>query len=282
MENKKYLYHYTSIETLLLILKNKTLCFNSLINVDDLEESETEDIKKLGRFCYVSCWTDSSEELIPLWNMYTPNMQGIRIKLEEYPFMKYYYKKNEYNFKEDSWSYIDYNQLERDGKASIVPQCPIIKKVIYTEDQTLLFPKVKKITNEIKKEVDGEITSSQCISYNIKEIGAYKRENWRFQNEVRYIIPMSPWSMKELELCGKHEKFEDCVLAQRKLIERLEDETLRAPYDRYFLKLNDEALKNIEILLGPKVTEAQEEIVDMIVKKYCPTAKVSKSSLKIR
>ena len=93
---------------------------------------------------------------------------------------------------------------------------------------------------------------------------------------------MSPWSMKELELCGKHEKFEDCVLAQRKLIERLEDETLRAPYDRYFLKLNDEALKNIEILLGPKVTEAQEEIVDMIVKKYCPTAKVSKSSLKIR
>ena len=32
----EYLYHYTNIETLLLILKNKTLAFNSLQNVDDL------------------------------------------------------------------------------------------------------------------------------------------------------------------------------------------------------------------------------------------------------
>ncbi len=30
-----YLYHYTSIENLALILKNKTIRFNSLINVDD-------------------------------------------------------------------------------------------------------------------------------------------------------------------------------------------------------------------------------------------------------
>ena len=44
---EEYLYHYTSIETLLLILKNKTLAFNSLINVDDLEECESKDIKKI-------------------------------------------------------------------------------------------------------------------------------------------------------------------------------------------------------------------------------------------
>lgn len=282
MDNKRYLYHYTSIETLLLILKNKTLCFNSLINVDDLEESETEDIKKLGRFCYVSCWTDSDKELIPLWSMYTPNMQGIRIKLEEYPFEKYNYKKNEYNFTEDNWSFIDYKELEKDDKASIVPQCPIMEKVIYTDDERLLFPKVKTITKDIKKDVDGKIKSTQSISYNMKEIGRYKRKNWSFQNEVRYIIPMAPWSMRELQLCGKHEKFEDCVLAQRMLTERLENENLKAPYDRYFLKLDEETLNNIEILLGPKVTETQAEIVDMIVKKYCPTARVSKSSLKIR
>lgn len=34
-----YLYHYTSIETLALILKNNTLCFNNLLNVDDSEEA---------------------------------------------------------------------------------------------------------------------------------------------------------------------------------------------------------------------------------------------------
>ena len=40
----KYLYHYTSLETLALILKNKTICFNNLLNVDDLEEPSTQDM----------------------------------------------------------------------------------------------------------------------------------------------------------------------------------------------------------------------------------------------
>lgn len=41
----KYLYHYTSLETLALILRNKTICFNNLLYVDDLDEAETEDIQ---------------------------------------------------------------------------------------------------------------------------------------------------------------------------------------------------------------------------------------------
>lgn len=42
----RYLYHYTSLETLALILKNKTLCFNSLLNVDDVEEAQSKDMGK--------------------------------------------------------------------------------------------------------------------------------------------------------------------------------------------------------------------------------------------
>ena len=40
---ERHLYHYTSIENLLLILKTKSICFSSLENVDDMEEMETED-----------------------------------------------------------------------------------------------------------------------------------------------------------------------------------------------------------------------------------------------
>lgn len=45
MEQKypEYLYHYTSIDNLALILKNKTIRFNSLINVDDPDEIKTID-----------------------------------------------------------------------------------------------------------------------------------------------------------------------------------------------------------------------------------------------
>ena len=47
------------------------------------------------------------------------------------------------------------------------------------------------------------------------------------------------------------------------------------------MDFDEEVLKDLKILLGPKVTEAEEEIVRLIVKEYCPTAKISKSKLKI-
>ncbi|MBT2688378.1 hypothetical protein J7I93_09305 [Bacillus sp. ISL-47] len=86
MEELSYLYHYTSIETLALILKNKTIRFSSLSRVDDIEERRTEDYGDLGRFCFVSCWTNETEESIPLWNLYTPNMTGVRIRVPTGPF----------------------------------------------------------------------------------------------------------------------------------------------------------------------------------------------------
>ena len=47
----EYLYHYTSLDTLALILHNRTICFNNLLYVDDSEEAETDDMGKFGRLC---------------------------------------------------------------------------------------------------------------------------------------------------------------------------------------------------------------------------------------
>ena len=47
------LYHYTSIETLALILKNGTIKFNRLDTVDDLEEAGyTSDGMQLGKYMF--------------------------------------------------------------------------------------------------------------------------------------------------------------------------------------------------------------------------------------
>lgn len=54
MDNNEYLYHYTNIETLALILRNQTIRFNSLDKMDDLQEQQTADIKNIGQFCYIS------------------------------------------------------------------------------------------------------------------------------------------------------------------------------------------------------------------------------------
>ena len=89
MDDIEYLYHYTSIETLAIILKNHTIRFNSLDKMDDLQEQQTADIKNIGQFCYISSWTDDATESIPMWNMYASLNLGVRIKLRKDPFKIY-------------------------------------------------------------------------------------------------------------------------------------------------------------------------------------------------
>lgn len=76
------IYHYTNIETFALILKNKTLRFSNLESVDDIEEAITNDFGPLGKYFFVSCWTDNPEENIGLWKLYTKDMNGIRIEID--------------------------------------------------------------------------------------------------------------------------------------------------------------------------------------------------------
>ena len=79
------IYHYTTIDNLALILKNRTIRFNRLDNgLDDLQEgSISSNGVKLGNYGFVSCWTENKEENIPLWKLYTDNGVGVRIALEK-------------------------------------------------------------------------------------------------------------------------------------------------------------------------------------------------------
>ncbi len=60
------IHHYTSIETLALILKHKTIRFNRLDQVDDMEESmngsETTGTK-LRQYIFFSCWIQDKKDL---------------------------------------------------------------------------------------------------------------------------------------------------------------------------------------------------------------------------
>ena len=84
-----YLFHYTNIETLSLILANRTFRLTSLNQLDDLQEKETGDTPNFGQFCYVSSWTDDETENIPMWKMYSSLSSGVRIKLKANPFKEF-------------------------------------------------------------------------------------------------------------------------------------------------------------------------------------------------
>ena len=74
-EEHQYLYHYTTVESLLFILINRVLKFNKVDNFNDLSESIRNEYVKF----FASCLTYSKEESIPLWHIYANKENGIRI-----------------------------------------------------------------------------------------------------------------------------------------------------------------------------------------------------------
>src|SRR5699024_5973443 len=77
----KHLYHYTSLESLQLILQNNTLRFSRLNTVNDLNDAMSTSLKFANTAVFASCWSTDASESIPMWKMYADNMQGVRIKL---------------------------------------------------------------------------------------------------------------------------------------------------------------------------------------------------------
>lgn len=257
----EYLYHYTSIETLALILKNRTIRFNNLLNVDDPDEAETSDLGKAGKYCLVSCWTDNKEDVIPMWNMYTSDMRGVRIKMRKNPFKQYTYKKGELHFTKTVKSYIDYYS-EYACDFSIAPSCPILEKIEYTEDETLLKPEVI-----FKKEGKTGVF--------LGDLGRCKRKYWEFQQEYRYIIRTAAWGTKEWESVQTPE---DNI----KLYNRILDRNNNCYCNEIFLVLEEDAFEDMEILLAPKTSEQEKIIVEALLDKFCPNINVKLEKSKIR
>lgn len=78
----KIVYQYTNINALALILKNKTIRFSVASSVDDRREfTKTADCGDVSDYVYISSWTSYEDENIALWNMYSKDMSGVRIRL---------------------------------------------------------------------------------------------------------------------------------------------------------------------------------------------------------
>ncbi len=271
------LYHYTSIQTLALILKYQTIRLNRLDLVDDLEEAQTSDYGTLGRFCFVSCWTDNAEESIPLWKMYSNDMQGVRIKLPVFPFVNYKYSSqrgkwdgytytvstlNEYP---DFSSCINRTKLEQLGvSTALVGQEKTLTKVIYTNDETLILPKV--FTHE---ETEDKVNTK----IEIGVLGKYKRTVWAFQDEWRYKLFISPFAF---DASIRDPQFIDPLYVMQLF------RTSALPFPFFDMDIDQGAFEQMEITLGPKVSDAEEVIIQSLVNQYNPSAKIHKSTLKIR
>lgn len=265
------LYHYTNVETLALILSNQTVRFNALNKVDDLQEQETADIRNLGQFVFVSCWTEEKEEQIPMWKMYGSIESGVRIGMKKYPFQEHENKPE--MIEKVTGQHVDdktngaymkslITGAEMIEKGFIVPglvkQENILYKVEYTTDIDLLYPQVK-------------FEDEKGTTLKFDKLGKYKNEGWKFQKEWRYILPFYPLDISNMETVNEK--------AQR-MMERMIAGIETLPFTYYDIKIDTMAFSEMEIMLSPKLSVANRLIVNDLIEKYNPNATVIESEYK--
>ncbi len=255
-ENEKYpdfLFHYTSIENLALILKNKTIRFNSLIDVDDPDEIRTSDTEGMGKYCYCSCWTDK-EESIPFWKMYTKDMHGVMIKMKANPFNEQEQTLSYYNNKKAFKTYIP-KEIFNENNTIVMPTVSFLRKVNYSDEKKV------KVFDKLEKNEKG----SYDFEANFSDIGKFKSKSWEFQSEWRYSIFVVPYDYENGNILINYS-------------------SQRFGCHKYYydIKISDDAFNNIEIVLGPKMNDGEKLLVETICQKYAPNAKITESKIKIR
>lgn len=274
-DSPDYLYHYTNLESLALILKNHTIRFTRLDKVDDPQEMRTADSRNLAKFRFVSCWTNSAKENIPMWREYASTSFGVRIQLPVDPFERY--EIPEEVLSDPKWHI---EGLPADGNTKILripftdlwdkgimiqeanSGAKILHKIEYTDDPGKLMPKT------INRHSNG------YLSANLKYVGTAKTTQWCYQHEWRYILTIFPFDLKE--------SINLQAVTTNRIVQIILDYNNPTLPEFYDLRISEDAFKSMTIITGPEMSDGGTTILQALLDKYNPTATVGKSTVELR
>lgn len=260
----EYLYHYTTIDTLLKILSNRTIRFNSLDNLDDLDEGISQDATPYRRFIYTSCWTADIKESIPMWKTYATMDRGVRMKMRKYPFKLYDLKllagtiegaetlseNNRYSLKD----FVKF--LSEPYYFNFLSTKDFLFEVEYTEDPVLLNPSITELD-----------AKSFTISHG--KLGKYKNPYWGFLNEWRYLIVVLPINLIQSSFPNSFNK----------TVHNMLDPTYQPPDIFFTLDIDDQAFNEMEVTLSPNMSDEDRQYVHVLKERYNPTMTINNSVL---
>lgn len=257
----KYLYHYTSIDTVKKIVAYKKIRFTRLDLLNDPYEgiANFEDIKEHPnlnqKVMYCSCWTPKASESVILWTIYT-KMKGVRIKVKSNLFS---YNNDIFRCREISNGFVPVSKIK---------PIPFSDKELKNGIQEIDGPiKITYVSNlkEIYQDAIGtrianEGKENEFLMYNISlyDLGIKKLDYWNFENEWRYRI--CPYK----EMCGG-----------KSAIERVTNFPTPEYIDVPFYKEVE------EILVGPDVLDEQIEEIKLFLEAKKLNIPVLKSAIKI-
>ena len=273
------IHHYTNIEVLSLILKNRTLRFNRLDRVDDPEESNfISNGVNLGPYTFVSCWTEAKEESIPMWKMYTKENWGVRLSVVKEGLFKTYTEKDGFRYNglvatnlgapiqflfpaEVRYSQTKYTPpfltTDYDG-------CGFYRKIEYVDD----VQQYAGDSVDIVRHPNGK--DSICIRFD--KVGSYKNKRWYFQEESRFVLYFMPGNSLATFNTAAFD------MEQNKMITSIiQNKDLGFSY--YDMCLSDQAMENLVITMSPLSDSAQWAIVEALRDKYAPKAVIRRSNL---
>lgn len=266
-----YLYHYTSLESLALILKNRTIRLNPLSNMDDRQEQQTADTKSIGRYIFISSWTDDTRENIPMWNMYTGLSAGVRIGMKKNPFRFTQTKGTDFlslptidpkqisGLENSANTFLNLAEMMKNNYMS--PQAwngDILSKVEYTDDVNKLIPKIIEPTEE-------------GTSFSFGVLGKCKNTFWSFQREWRYIMQIYPFNWMAGPEAGYKQFLEDLIS-----IVRGSD---TPPLSFFDLPIDDNAFDSMIITPSPRMTAGNRILLSSLLENYNPKATIVDSEL---
>lgn len=275
LEITTFVHHYTNINTLALILKNKTIRFNRLDRVDDVSEAQSFGRFNLANYLFVSCWTDSETESIPQWHMYTNGMTGVRLT---FPKDLFHYRplKPPVNWNAHSegevLSPIPFERLFTDNYIvlpNILNKEQFERKVQYVDDVAAIY----------KDAVDLKLDQEGHADLKIKKVGnlaGYKQKVWEFQSELRFVLFILP----SLPIPGSG-------VPDEKYFSQLPSHVINSiisgigpTINCFDVEINPQVLDSIVVRMGPLSTEGDRLIVESLLRQYTKNGTVQPSKLK--
>lgn len=258
------IHHYTSVQSLALVLESKKIRFNRIDSLDDIKEIDGLP-DRFKKTTFVSCWTEDDQENISLWSLYT-QMKGVRISLPQDMFNKYYIKAGDYG----NWGYgvdvispLPLEKIRTDEYLICNPfwlEDGFYKKILYSD---LCVENRRKTCN-----ID---SVGNTNIYTIQNLFINKDAIWAFQKESRFYLIANP--LPPLNLFKDKE-------TQMLNINSIEQGYLDNYISYIDLDLNSEVLNNIVIRLSPTCTNADRIIVESLLYKYASKGVIEDSNLK--
>jgi hypothetical protein len=270
MPHPDRIFHYTSVETLALILKARKIRFSRLDRVDDAREAPSIKGINFSKYFFVSCWTGESRESIPQWHLYTEKMTGVRIELPSYPFQQ------KRLTPPGAWSDIqsegvlnspiDFNQMFGPSHM-VLPGCLNREQfggsVDYVDNVTERYNAAIAIEGENLK-----------ISRPF-DLVRLKTTDWKFQDEYRFALFVLPSVPIPADGPGNPSFYN--ALPQH-IGNSLR--TGQSPGITYLdVDLSETALSELVVTTGPLCPAGAKVCVESLLKQYAPLGRVQASSL---